>query len=233
MLTVKDFLMQIQSEQSQEQQSTNKDQSNNPPQKNNNQNNNNNNNQHNKAPTITNKNKKKKNKKKNDKKKNQANNQEVEQDHNNQNNTVASSNNSKPSQWENKMMVWFSHLRNNLGSLSIPRRSTNFESIQRFIESGEFPKLSQIGDEDQMILQILSYFSEKGIYMKNDLFWLFSYLTTIDRLCQPEIYQFLQKIVENINNQILNLSKTDSYNELLPYLNIISTLIQKFFHQFH
>jgi hypothetical protein len=127
-------------------------------------------------------------------------------------------------EWRSKFLVWFTHLRLHIeaicgGEVSPP-------GMMRSIETGEFPKLSNVGQFKSM-LSSLDYFKRDAPIGKCELAWLFTCFLFVDRLVSAEIAERLAAIASKLACQIVEHGPD---SELFPHLSVCVVVIRNFFH---
>ena len=139
--------------------------------------------------------------------------------------------NLRPSlEWESHLSTWFGYVRLQCHQISNGNENVDFNSIQRYIESNELPKMKFIGGPSISEIGIAYFAKRDKEFSKVDLFWLFSFLSKIITPLKPEMCENLQKILVILKGQIISLGK-NPFDDLIPYLNVNVTLIKKVFHQ--
>ena len=130
------------------------------------------------------------------------------------------------SHWKDKYVSWLTVAR-----LHIPKPHdvdpVTITEIERLIESGIMPTVSNIKnmDDKKILLQYLS--SIKEPFDQVTLAWLFSLLLVLDRyITNPPIALFLSQILSKLIEEINNLSPNA---EIFPYLCVNYITITDFF----
>ena len=134
-------------------------------------------------------------------------------------------------EWVENLISWFSHLRPSFFQFSIndSNKEITLQSIIKQIEAGKMPT-THYACNVQEIDEIIFYFERKNKdkFTKSDLAWLFSALIFTDRLLSDDIASSLEKIATTVIHQINSINSVN--DSLYPYLIVISSLLQKFFH---
>lgn len=110
------------------------------------------------------------------------------------------------------------------------KKKIRFAEIVQLIENGDPPTVDVITDLNDAS-GILYYFKKRNTdFTHSDLCWIFSALTRVNRLMNPEMCGCVQVISSIVKKQICEGG--DKNSQLYPYLSVINDLIVKFFNQF-
>lgn len=136
------------------------------------------------------------------------------------------------SEWKTNLNSWFGYVRIHMNDLISRQQSKpSFSVIQRYIESGEEPTPKIAGDSKNAEIGLAYFSKSQKQFSKTDLSWIFSFLSLIDPLLKPEMCENIQILLFNINKQLMECQEKNPHDDLIPYLVIISCLIQSYFHQ--
>ena len=154
-------------------------------------------------------------------------NQLKKQNKNEINNDIKLEKQTKNNENENSTSECVNEVNNTEGST---KKKTPFAEIIQLIEKGELPTVDIITNINDAS-GILFYFKKRHTdFSHSDLCWIFSALTTIDRLMLPEMCECIQIISSIVKKQICEGSGEN--NKLYPYLSVINDLRVKYFNQF-
>lgn len=144
-------------------------------------------------------------------------------------------------EWSHNLNQWFGYVRRDVNQMKkkkdigsdeaneTPSKKTPFSEVTQLIDDGKLPTtdvITNINDASG----ILFYFKKRhSDFSYSDLCWIFSALTSIDRLMLPEMCECIQIISSIIKKQICEGG--DKNSKLYPYLSVINELIVKYFHQ--
>ena len=145
-------------------------------------------------------------------------------------------------EWSHNLVQWFGYVRHNVSQIKKQndleansdgekqKKKTIFAEIACSIEKSELPTtkvITNINDASG----ILYYFKKRhSDFSHSDLCWIFSALTRIDRLMNPDMCECIQIISSIVRKQICEGG--DKNARLYPYLSVINDLIVKYFHQY-
>ena len=132
--------------------------------------------------------------------------------------------------WKEKFLLWFSTARLNIVAPEVVE-PIDIISIQRSIESGILPKISDLfGLENTN--DILTYFSRRSTpFSIVDLTWIGSSLIFEPRyVTETSVSDVLSEILTKIIHQINGTPREEACSELFSYLMTIYLIISSFFH---